>query len=580
MSKRFITNLLSRHKLLSVAFVLVLVPLLFLSYIQFLSIVELERKTKDAHNENLRLILVDIKGEIETRLEKTYEGISTLVNNIEASSPINEGKIKTYLAKVKDTYPEVKNVLLVSCANVKCNFEDDFGYMYSDALRRINVSISEHQDDNAEYVSCEKKLEYHTLVHAYKRSIQRKNFIDKNHRVSFMPWQHLKCTSKEVYIFSALRGMIGTKPTSFVAVTVNKEYIERTLLSKIRDDKLKDSTLRVSDSDIRARLTERIENSSSQSSQLTKSDYIHEISLSSPFNNWVLEIGFEKTDIESIARTAFWKNFFITLLTLIFLVLGLVLTIRATTREIRLAQAKSDFVSNVSHELKTPLSLIRLFIEILELGYVQSSEKKREYYRIINDESLRLSQLIDNILDFSTIESGHQVYNFESHDIGGIVPEVISRYGHHMDEVGFELNTITEENLPAINVDRDAISQALINLIDNSIKYSTEVKEIMIEVKKRNSRLLIEVTDKGQGIAKRYHKKIFDKFFRVTAGLVHDVKGNGLGLALVKHIVEAHHGKITVESELKKGSRFIISLPIDVTPHARKNDQSLIQGGH
>jgi signal transduction histidine kinase len=239
------------------------------------------------------------------------------------------------------------------------------------------------------------------------------------------------------------------------------------------------------------------------------------------------------------------------------------LTLRATAREMKLAQAKSTFVSNVSHELKTPLALIRLFAETLELGRVKSGDKAKEYYRIINNESRRLTQLINNILDFSKIEAGRKEYEFVESDITEVVEEVIRSYEYQIINAGFELNAQIEHDLPLVSIDRDAISQAVLNLINNAVKYSDESKEITVQVRLRDRSVAIEVADKGIGIPRSEQDKIFEKFYRVSTGLVHNTKGSGLGLALVKHIVEAHDGKIIVESAPGKGSRFTMMIPVN-----------------
>ena len=238
------------------------------------------------------------------------------------------------------------------------------------------------------------------------------------------------------------------------------------------------------------------------------------------------------------------------------------LTLRATDREARLAQAKSNFVANVSHELKTPLSLLSLFSEILELGRVKNEEKKIEYYRIIRHESLRLNKMIDNILDFSKIEAGRKTYNFADGDIAEVIENVLSSYRYQITNSGFDIKTNMQPDLPLVLIDRDAMAQAISNLLDNAIKYSGEVKQLSITTQTFRSNLSIEIADHGIGIPRAEQAKIFEKFYRVGNGLVHDVKGSGLGLSLVKHIIEAHDGTISVESDVGKGSRFTILLPL------------------
>jgi signal transduction histidine kinase len=247
---------------------------------------------------------------------------------------------------------------------------------------------------------------------------------------------------------------------------------------------------------------------------------------------------------------------------LLFLLGGIALAIRATDREARLAQAKSNFVANVSHELKTPLSLISLFSEILGLGRVNNEEKKTEYYGIIRHESRRLNQTIDNILDFSRIEAGRKTYDLVAGDMAEVIENVLSTHRYQIVNSGFDVQTDIQSDLPPVLIDREAMAQAISNLLDNAIKYSGRVKQLSITVKTVDSDLSIEIADHGIGIPRAEQAKVFEKFYRVGNGLVHDVKGSGLGLSLVKHIIEAHNGTIAVESDVGKGSRFTILLPL------------------
>jgi signal transduction histidine kinase len=297
------------------------------------------------------------------------------------------------------------------------------------------------------------------------------------------------------------------------------------------------------------------------------------------FPKWKFAIGYKSTTVEALAKDNFQKSLMLSLFVLSLLILGIILILRATSREMKLAHAKSTFVSNVSHELKTPLALIRLFAETLELGRVRSSEKAHEYYRIINNESRRLTQLINNILDFSKIEAGRKEYQFVESDVAEVVEDVVRSYEYQIQNAGFEMKTDIDHDLPPVPIDRDAISQAVLNLINNAVKYSDENKEVIVRVRGRNHVIAIEVADKGIGIPRSEHEKIFEKFYRVSTGLVHDTKGSGLGLALVRHIVEAHRGKILVESAPGKGSRFTILIPTNGTRVAPE-EMNLDAGGY
>jgi signal transduction histidine kinase len=243
---------------------------------------------------------------------------------------------------------------------------------------------------------------------------------------------------------------------------------------------------------------------------------------------------------------------------------GIAFSLRTAAREMRLSQMKADFVSNVSHELRTPLASIRVFGEFMKLGRVGEQTKIREYGEHIETESRRLTQLINNILDFSKIESGAKTYHFERLAVEEVVAETLKTCEVRLRQVGFALvYHPAPRPLPQALVDADALAQALMNLLDNAVKYSAdaEPKEVVVRMAERGGRVEISVTDHGVGIAPSEQRKIFEKFYRVSTGLVHDVKGSGLGLALVKHIVEAHGGAVSVESDTGRGSTFVISLP-------------------
>ena len=241
---------------------------------------------------------------------------------------------------------------------------------------------------------------------------------------------------------------------------------------------------------------------------------------------------------------------------------GLYLVYSNVRRELHLSRLKSDFVANVSHELKTPLALIRLFAETLELGRVPSEDKAQQYYRVINKESQRLTQLINNILDFSRIEAGRKEYRFAPTDVGRIVNDVLEAYRFQVEQQGFALEVHVADDLPEVEADKEALAQAVLNLVNNAIKYSRDEKYLRLDVRRQGDRVHISVTDRGIGVAKSEQRKIFEKFYRAENSLVHETKGSGLGLALVQHIMQAHGGVVELESAPGKGSTFTLVLPI------------------
>jgi two-component system phosphate regulon sensor histidine kinase PhoR len=274
------------------------------------------------------------------------------------------------------------------------------------------------------------------------------------------------------------------------------------------------------------------------------------------FPDHVLGIRPQGATFESLARARFYRSLLLIILLDALLVVGAWVVYRNIRREMELARLKSDFVSNVSHELKTPLSLIRMFAETLELGRTNSDAKKQEYYHIIGQETERLTHLVNNLLNFSRIEAGKKQYQFAKTDLNSVVARVLRSYRAHLEESGFEVSIQLTERMPEINADSEAVSEALLNLLDNAVKYSEDTKHIAIKTAIENGSAFIEVGDRGVGIEVEHHQKIFEKFYRVNSGMVHNTKGSGLGLALVKHIMDAHSGEVTLSSRPGEGSRF------------------------
>jgi len=279
------------------------------------------------------------------------------------------------------------------------------------------------------------------------------------------------------------------------------------------------------------------------------------------FPGYLLGISLSGKSIEELAQDRFYNSLILIGILYFLIIVGGLILIKNIRKEMQLTHLKSDFVSNVSHELRTPLALIRMYAETLEMDRVKSDEKRHEYYRIINQESERLTRLINNILNFSRIESGRKEYTFSNVNINHIVQSVFDSYSYHIEQEGFHVNLKLNKDLPVIKADAESVSEALINLIDNAVKYSKDKKEITIKTGLSESFVFIEVKDKGIGIEQRHQEAIFDKFYRISSALVHDTKGSGLGLSLIQHIMTSHEGKIWLKSSIGKGSTFRLLFP-------------------
>lgn len=280
------------------------------------------------------------------------------------------------------------------------------------------------------------------------------------------------------------------------------------------------------------------------------------------FPSYNLSIALKGTTIQQLVKSRYYMSLGLIGLLNIVLIAGVWFVFRNIKKEIQLAQIKSDFVSNVSHELRTPLALISMFAETLEMGRVRSDERKKEYYGIISQEASRLSRIVNKILSFSQIEAGKRKYSFDNVDLNEIVGKVYNTYSFHLQNNGFKFSFEAGEDIPLIKADGEAISEAVINLIDNAAKYSKERKEICVMTGVDNDSVFVEVKDQGVGISADDQKRIFEKFYRVTSGNVHNTKGTGLGLSLVKHIMEAHKGSVSLSSLPDKGSTFRLNFNI------------------
>ena len=250
------------------------------------------------------------------------------------------------------------------------------------------------------------------------------------------------------------------------------------------------------------------------------------------------------------------------LLVLSMIALGMAL--RLAVQQVEVAELKSSFLANVTHELKTPLAMIRMASETLELGRVRNEEDSKRFLAVIGRECRRLTHMINNVLDFAKIEEGKREFYFAPGDLKRVVADALEIFEPQFKQGGFAVTVDVPEALPPVEMDSQAIAQCVINLVDNAVKYAGETKEIAVRVSADgDGRARVAVTDRGIGVAPRDAERIFEKFTRAETGLVHNVKGSGLGLALVRHIARAHGGDVVLQSIPGAGSTFTLELPLE-----------------
>src|SRR5581483_3992766 len=446
-NKRPFIRLSARTKLIAFAAVAVLAPTTILSVIQYRSLVDLKDKTKVAVEDNLRETLMQISRKLDMRFKKLATDNLDIVNPLKDDSDALENIDSKHLFKKRPSGAE--EIFLVSNCSMSRKtravvFANNCAMRYDD----------QEANDNPEVEKLTKF--YKTAILLHDPAVVPKDVLFYQDLVSEWGDQDSK---SQVYSFLPIYGSKEQYPCGFIGMTYSRAYVKRTFLPSAIEQTIKIPEISFNSTDLYLQVFDE-NHSLIYSTDPERKEYEVAIPFGPVFPRWKMAIGYKNATIDSLAKSNFQKSLTLTLMLLALLVIGITLTLRATAREMRLAQAKSTFVSNVSHELKTPLALIRLFAETLELGRLKSEDKAHEYYRIINNESRRLTQLINNILDFSKIEAGRKEYNFEPTNIGEVVQDVVKSYEFQITNAGFDLELEIQANLPVITIDRDAMAQA------------------------------------------------------------------------------------------------------------------------
>jgi signal transduction histidine kinase len=257
------------------------------------------------------------------------------------------------------------------------------------------------------------------------------------------------------------------------------------------------------------------------------------------------------------------QNLFLAILIFIgaLLIFGSYITVHIVKRELEISRMRADFVSTVSHEFRSPLTGIKQLGEILLDGRATDKKKQHQYFKMIVQESNRLTRLVENILDFSRMEEGRKEYRFEPLNTSEWLLRLAADFEKEITTEGVAVEVSVPDELPAISADNEALGSAVHNLLDNAVKYSPREKVVWLDAQALGSEVRIAVHDKGVGISESDRKHIFDRFYRADGEISKRIKGAGLGLNLVWHIVTAHKGKVECESRVGEGSTFSIRMP-------------------
>jgi signal transduction histidine kinase len=285
--------------------------------------------------------------------------------------------------------------------------------------------------------------------------------------------------------------------------------------------------------------------------------------LTKQFPGWKIELYFKGGEVfEKAAKRQIAIYLWTGALVILLIIIAGGFATQAVGRQIRLNKMKNDFIATVSHELKTPLASMRVLVDTLLEGNVKDETQTEEYLRLTAKENQRLSRMIDNFLTFSRMERNKKAFTFADCAPAAIAQDAIEAVKTKYATNNCQFTSDIPEIIPDIQADHDAMVTVLVNLLDNACKYTGDNKQITLKVFADNGNVCFAVSDNGIGLARRHIRKIFDSFYQVDNTLARKAEGCGLGLSIVKFIVDAHKGKITVDSKPGKGSTFTVKIPL------------------
>lgn len=471
-------------------------------------------------------------------------------------------------------FEEALKITIAAFEEIICNFnnlsEDRFT-SYSlmiiekfNSLRGINQKIDslypEYADEfeklNSVYQTFTKKWQVINILKNEFIPVLSRELIHNYKNGNRFRYSEKIGTDDFLILSMIIPGETITKPNGLAGIKLNNTYLQDTLIRGILKSTLSDNKMNLLLSDPAGQIIE------GDSAFYNKSSNI-----SSYFDNnfppWRIEVPGEMT--RSFMFTGFYKSFYFwSILTMIMiLIFGIVIIGRTIAYEKEILQLKSDFVSSVSHEFKTPITSIKALTERLLEGSVKDPKRVSEYYSVISRDAEDLSRLVENILDFSKTDEGKKEYLLEETDFKEWIEHTIIDFSARNKKGKTTFRTNITDPAVTVKIDKASMKLAIDNLLDNAVKFSSENPEVSVLLEKQEKALIVRIKDSGIGIPKDEHTKIFEKFYRGKGSAAHSATGTGLGLTIVKQVIEAHKGQIQVESEVGKGSIFTISIPLD-----------------
>ena len=473
-------------------------------------------------------------GESENALNEAFKLYEKLLMN---SWILSESQFKTYASMVKEI---ITNILQ----------KNPTEFLYTEEYKKQFEQLTASHQERIEQWQIISDLK-REVIPEFRRKLTQPEPYTQN------PFRNSKTINNKDFLIISTKIPDENKKDSqgILGVKINNGYLENDLLNNI---------IKVIHSGERANffisnLTGRIiYGKKSLSEEFPKTTAFFE----NNFPPWRIETYSIETKVPGLI--GLHKSFYFwTILTLILILsFGVVLMVRTVAHEMDVLKIKSDFVSSVSHEFKTPLTSIKALAERLMKGKVKDQAKMNQYFSVISQDTDKLTRLVGNILDFAKIEEGKKEYDFEETDIAEWLDQTIENFRKENLQRGIKIHTQFPTDIPYLKIDKNALALAVNNLLDNAIKSSTKKNEIEVIVKRDEHNLIIKVKDYGIGIPHDELDKIFEKFYQGSNAIRLSTKGTGLGLTLVRHTIEAHGGEVFVESKVDQGSTFTLLLPI------------------
>lgn len=476
-------------------------------------------------------------GKKEEALKESLQAFEEVINNYHK---LSENQFSAYASLARETFSKIRDEnpeISSSDTTLIKNFEN-LKILYQKKTSEWQI-INDLKDECIPYINQElmQVPGYSENALRYSKKIGLEDFL---------------------IVSSLIPDQAKTLANGFAGVKINNTFLQDSLLPDILENSgfKEDEGFALSDLDGRI--------IAGDTALLSKSTNI-----TSYFDNslppWRIDLTGEIT--RPLLFKEFYRSFYFwTILTMMFfLAFGIVIIGRTIAHEKEILKLKSDFVSSVSHEFKTPITSIKALTERLLDGNVKDPKRMREYYSEISRDTENLSHLVGNILDFSKMEEGKKQYDIEETDFKLWLEQTVTDFFSRITHRKYNINTNINETSVLVKIDRNAMKLVVNNLLDNAVKFSPENSEVKVTLEKQGEKLLLKIKDDGIGIPKNEQGSIFEKFYRSKDALRHSITGTGLGLTIVKQIVEAHGGTVEVESEIGKGSAFTVRIPLSGT---------------